>query len=108
MISQTLAGEPPSPGPHCIQGIGAGFIPGTLDLKMIDRMALVGDEEAIDMTHRLAREEGLLCGISSGAAVAAAVRLAQEPAMAGKTMVVILPDAAERYLTSVLFDHIGT
>jgi cysteine synthase A len=107
VISQTLAGEPPSPGPHSIQGIGAGFIPGTLDLKMINRMVQVGDEEAMDMTHRLAREEGLLCGISSGAAVAAAARLAQEPAMEGKTMVVILPDAAERYLSSVLFDRIG-
>jgi cysteine synthase A len=106
VISQTLAGQPRSPGPHSIQGIGAGFIPETLDLKMVDRMVQVGDEEAMDMTHRLAREEGLLCGVSSGAAVAAATRLAREPAMEGKTIVAILPDAAERYLSSALFDHI--
>jgi cysteine synthase len=107
VISQTLAGQPTSPRPHSIQGIGAGFIPGTLDLKMVDRMVLVGDEEAMDMTHRLAREEGLLCGVSSGAAVAAATRLAHEPAMEGKTIVAILPDAAERYLSSALFDRIA-
>jgi cysteine synthase A len=74
---------------------------------MVDRMVLVGDEEAMDMTHRLAREEGLLCGVSSGAAVAAATRLAHEPAMEGKTIVAILPDAAERYLSSALFDRIA-
>jgi cysteine synthase A len=106
VISQTLAGEPVHAGPHSIQGIGAGFIPATLDLKMVDRMIQVGDDEAMEMTHRLSREEGLLCGTSSGAAVAAAVRLAHEPGMEGKTIVVILPDTAERYLTSALFDCI--
>src|SRR5712691_5835017 len=104
VITQTLAGQAIRPGPTGIQGIGAGFIPGTLDLKMVDRVELAGEEESIDMARRLAREEGLLSGISCGAAVAVAVRLAQEPEMHGKTMVVILPDAGERYLTSVLFD----
>jgi len=104
VITQTLAGEPIRPGPTGIQGIGAGFIPGTLDLKMVDRVELAGEEESIEMARRLAREEGILSGISCGAAVAVAVRLAQEPEMKGKTMVVILPDAGERYLTSVLFE----
>jgi cysteine synthase A len=104
VITQTLAGETPRPGAHAIQGIGAGFIPGTLDLTMVDRIELAGDEESIEMARRLAREEGMLCGISCGAAVAAAVRIAKEPQMSGKTMVVILPDAGERYLSTVLFD----
>src|SRR3984885_11552872 len=104
VITQTLAGEPVRPGPHGIQGIGAGFIPQTLDLKMVDRVERTTDEEAIDMARRLAREEGILSGISCGAAVAAAVRVAGEPAMKGKTFVVILPDTGERYLTSALFD----
>lgn len=103
VISQTLAGKAIEPGPHGIQGIGAGFIPGTLDLKMVDRVELVDDEESIEMARRLAKEEGILCGISCGAAVVAAVRLAKEPAMKGKTIVVILPDSGERYLSSVLF-----
>jgi cysteine synthase A len=106
VIAQTLAGEPVHPGPHGIQGIGAGFIPETLDLKMVDRMESIADEEAIDMARRLAREEGILSGISCGAAVAAAVRVAGEPAMTGKTFVVILPDTGERYLTSALFDGV--
>jgi cysteine synthase A len=104
VITQVLRGEQPRPGPHGIQGIGAGFIPGTLDLKMVDRIELAGDDESIDMARRLAREEGLLSGISCGAAVAAAVRVGKEREMRGKTIVVILPDAGERYLSSVLFD----
>lgn len=104
VITQILAGEEPRPGPHGIQGIGAGFIPGTLDLDMVDRVELAGDEESIEMARRLSREEGILSGISCGAAVAAAVRIAHEPEMKGKTIVVILPDAGERYLSSVLFD----
>jgi cysteine synthase len=107
VITQTLSGETPHPGPHGIQGIGAGFIPETLDLKMVDRVELAGDDESIEMARRLAREEGMLSGISCGAAVAAAVRIAREPAMEEKTIVVILPDAGERYLSSVLFDQVG-
>jgi cysteine synthase A len=106
VITQTLTGQAIRPGPHGIQGIGAGFIPETLDLKMVDRVVTTTDEEAIDMARRLAREEGILSGISCGAAVAAAVRVASEPAMKGKTFVVILPDSGERYLTSALFDGV--
>ncbi len=106
VISQTLAGKPIEPGPHAIQGIGAGFIPGTLDLKMLDRVEKVSDEEAIEMARRLAKEEGILSGISCGAAVSAAVKLAHEPAMKGKMIVVILPDSGERYLSSALVDDL--
>ena len=104
VITQTRAGDPVHPGPTGIQGIGAGFIPDTLDLKMLDRVELASDEESIAMARRLANEEGILSGISCGAAVTAAVRIAREPEMKGKTFVVILPDSGERYLSSVLFD----
>jgi cysteine synthase A len=104
VITQTLRGEPVQPGPHKIQGIGAGFIPGTLDLSIVDRVEQVTNEEAMEMARRLAREEGILCGISCGAAAAVAVRVAREPEMEGKTIVVILPDAGERYLSSALFE----
>jgi cysteine synthase len=106
VITQALKGLPLQPGPHKIQGIGAGFIPGTLDLAMVDRVELVTNEESIEMARRLSREEGILSGISCGAAVAAAVRIAREPDMAGKTMVVILPDSGERYLSTPLFEGI--
>lgn len=106
VISQTLAGEPVKPGPHKIQGIGAGFIPETLDLSVVDRVEQVSSEEALDFAKRLTKEEGLLVGISSGAAVAAAVRLAQLDEFAGKTIVVVLPDGAERYLSTALFEGI--
>lgn len=104
VITQQLAGEPLRPGPHKIQGIGAGFIPDTLDLAMVDRVELVENEESIEMARRLAKEEGILAGISAGAAVAVAVRLAKQPEFAGKTLVTVLPDAAERYLSTTLFE----
>jgi cysteine synthase A len=105
VISQHLAGAMLQPGPHKIQGIGAGFIPDTLDLKLVDRVEQVSNEEAFTFSRRLAREEGLLSGISCGAATAVAVRLAQEPEFAGKTMVVILPDSGERYLSGELYNE---
>jgi len=108
VISQTLAGEPVKPGPHKIQGIGAGFIPDTLDLSLLDRVEQIENEEAVATSKRLAREEGILAGISSGAATAAAIRLAALDDFAGKTIVVILPDAAERYLSTALFEGVGT
>lgn len=105
MISQHLAGQTLQPGPHKIQGIGAGFIPDTLDLSIIDRVEQVASDDAIEFGRRLAKEEGILAGISSGAAAAAAVRLAELPEFSGKTIVVILPDAAERYLSTALFSE---
>jgi cysteine synthase A len=104
VIAQHLAGQPLKPGPHKIQGIGAGFIPDTLDLSVVDRVEPVTNEEAFEMARRLSKEEGILAGISGGAAVAVAVRLGEQPEFAGKTMVVVLPDAAERYLSTALFE----
>jgi cysteine synthase A len=107
VITQTLKGQSLQPGPHKIQGIGAGFIPGNLDLTVVDRVELVTNEESMEMARRLAREEGILSGMSSGAAVAAAVRMAREPEMKGKTFVVVLPDSGERYLSTPLFEGIS-
>jgi cysteine synthase A len=104
VLTQTRAGAPLRPGPHKIQGIGAGFVPRVLDLALVDEIEQVTDDEAIVYARRLAREEGILSGISSGAAVAVAVRLARRPAHAGQTIVVVLPDSGERYLSGALFE----
>ncbi|MBN2572959.1 MAG: cysteine synthase A [Deltaproteobacteria bacterium] len=106
VITQTRNGETPKPSPHKIQGIGAGFIPDTLDLSLVDRVEQVGDEEAVETARRLAREEGILSGISCGAAAAVALRLAKLDEFSGQTIVVILPDSGERYLSTVLFEGI--
>ena len=106
VISQTLAGEEVKPGPHKIQGIGAGFIPKNLDLSIIDRVETVDSDTALATARRLMAEEGILAGISSGAAVAAADRLAKLPEFADKLIVVILPSASERYLSTALFEGI--
>ncbi len=108
VITQARAGEEIKPSPHKIQGIGAGFVPKNLDLSMVDRVELVSDEESKAMALRLMQEEGILSGISCGAAMAVAVRLAETPEMQGKTIVVILPDSGERYLSSMLFSDLFT
>ncbi|WP_174849659.1 cysteine synthase A [Yersinia artesiana] len=108
VITQALAGQEIKPGPHKIQGIGAGFIPGNLDLSLVDRVALVTNDEAISMARRLMDEEGILAGISSGAAVAAAVKLSEDPDFTDKTIVVILPSSGERYLSTALFADLFT
>lgn len=104
VITQFLAGQPLTPGPHAIQGIGAGFIPETLDVTLLDRVETVGGEEAMKFARRLAKEEGILSGISSGAAACIAARMAPLDEFSGKTIVLILPDAGERYLSTALFE----
>ncbi|HXX47803.1 MAG TPA: cysteine synthase A [Myxococcota bacterium] len=106
VLRQTLAGEPLKPGAHRIQGIGAGFVPQVLDLSLVDAVEAVTNEEAIEFARALTREEGILSGISSGAAAAVAVRLAQRPENSGRTIVTILPDSGERYLSTVLFEGV--
>ena len=106
VLSQTVAGQTIQPGPHKIQGIGAGFVPEVLDLSLVDQIETVSNEEAILYAQRLAKEEGILAGISCGAAVAVATRLGKLPEHKGKTIVVVLPDSGERYLSSILFQGI--
>ncbi len=108
LITQTRAGQPLQPAPHKIQGIGANFIPKNLDLEMVDQVETVSNEEAIDTARQLMLKEGILAGISSGAAVAAALRVAQQPQFKDKTIVVVIPDSGERYLSTALFDGVFT
>ena len=108
VLSQRLKGLDIKPGPHKIQGIGAGFVPDVLELALLDRVETVEDAEAIEFARRAGREDGILCGISSGAALAAAVRLSKKEEFAGKTIVVILPDSGERYLSSILYQDLAT
>jgi cysteine synthase len=107
VIRQTMAGEPLTPSPHKIQGIGGGFVPKNLDLSLVDRVESVTNEESVEMARRLTREEGILSGISCGAAAAVALRLAKLAEFEGKTIVVVLPDSGERYISTVLFEGIG-
>jgi cysteine synthase A len=107
VIKQTMEGQPLTPSPHKIQGIGGGFVPKNLDLSLVDRVELVTNEESVEMARRLTREEGILSGISCGAAAAVAVRLAKLPEFAGKTIVTVLPDSGERYISTILFEGIG-
>jgi cysteine synthase A len=107
VLTQTTTGQPVKPGPHKIQGIGAGFVPKVLDLSLVDRIEQVSNEEAVEFGRRLSKEEGILSGISCGAAAAVAVRLAKQAEFAGKTIVTVLPDSGERYLSTVLFEGIG-
>jgi cysteine synthase A len=107
VLTQQRAGQPLKPAPHKIQGLGAGFVPKTLDLSVVDLIELVSNEEAIEFALRLTREEGILSGISCGAAAAVAVRLAKQKEFAGKTIVTVLPDSGERYISTILFEGIG-
>lgn len=107
VLTQSRNGDILQPGPHKIQGIGAGFVPKVLEFNLVDRIETVSNDEALEMARRMAREEGILCGISSGAAAAIAVRIAQEPESAGRTIVAILPDLAERYISTPLFENLA-